>query len=504
MMAPLREFHFPAGATAPLALEVNTRLYSLPRWRELLPYLGALDTNYRRRSEGEGGKRLRDYLLAGPLERGPRSGASEIEPWSGDVLAVGECARGAEVDLMLRLIEATVEGGRTILYLTTTSEEHQHMVGAWGKDRARRATFARVAPARGLSLASLLGKRLPRATWRDAADLRRCMRRAGAWLDGEGIEAAWQIACAKGLAARLIRKLDYRVLATRTTYLPLSAALLAASLGPATRSTRTTLSLQHSVVTCPASHVPISARRLLCFGRTSRELLERMDTEVALATGRPRICQDVVEGGSLVDPIGALPRAGARERGVVLVVDQTSHWVERYLGGGSDQFTALERAVGVLAARSSRATRIVIRPHPTYDAAALWDRVSRNAGARVAISPARRTLGEDLASSSLVLGLFSAVLPIAAASGVPTMFLSRPGWFSTPDLAPFHPLAVDPAVLPARVDALLGEEAAYVEWADRGRCAAESYFLNGRTCSFGADLLARLYEGAVPGDPQPS
>jgi len=91
-----------------------------------------------------------------------------------------------------------------------------------------------------------------------------------------------------------------------------------------------------------------------------------------------------------------------------------------------------------------------------------------------------------------VIGLFSTLLPVAAASGIPTLFTWSPGWFSTPDLAPFRASFVAPEACAAIVDDLLADRDAYATARNAAVEAGSSYFAGRRSCAFEPETVERL------------
>jgi len=482
------DFVFPPGATAPVALEASRAFHASPEWRELLPYCGALDAFIRAQPDGSRGPapfRL-GRAAAVSLSRLP---PPEPSPrWTGDVVVVGECARPAELELMRRLVGGLVASGRTVLYVFVNGLEERGLAaaaraGGWGG----RLTLAGIrtaeyAPGRYL--------RCPEA-WRqreaDWALLEPLLRGAGAHLGRDACVPLREMALAKVQWRRLRAGLRFGAAVVRTRYLPLSAVLLADSLG----SPHRTVSLQHSVVTSPASFAPIPARRYLCFGATSRSVLAALDTDLAGRAGRDRICQELLPAGSLVDPIPE-PCEPRRAR-TVLVVDQSSAWASRYFGGGPAQDHALLRAAEALARTCRVLDRVLVRLHPAREAAARWSALARRVGSRMELTPAGGALAEDLCRASVVVGLFSTVLPVAAAAGLPTMLLREEGGFLTPDLGGFVPRQVlAPEALVDRVEAIMGSEASYDRERQRSLAVGAGYFAGRRQCDFGPSFTERM------------
>lgn len=478
------EFFFPPGATAPLAERVNRAIIGSDARQALRPYCFVLDTFVRAapqpgRDLGEPSgayARLAARRQSRRREGGPSS-------WRGDVVIVGECAGRAELEFTARLIDGVARTGRSILYLSISGEETRFL-----HDRRKNSgPRARVAI---LELPALSHARefwlRPEAYAQYAEDRRLLdpvLRVAGAWLRCDALPALCRAALAKTVWRAIRENIDARALIACTNYRPLSAVLLA----EAEETDRLSVCFQHSVVTCPGSFVPIPAKRFGAFGAASRALLDRLDAEFAGAAGRARLCREIVPLGSLVDPIAPIENAST---GDLLVIDSGEGFAPRFLGT-EEEYSALESTVRVLAEGIPRGRSVVVRAHPR-GGAGRWRSLERRSGGRIKISTGR-ALAEDLGSAALAVGLFSTVLPAAAASGLPVFFLWQPGWFWTPDLAPFAPdHRADPDSLPARVFELLGSESLYARARLSARAAAEHYFAGLRRCEFDPPIVESL------------
>ncbi len=68
---------------------------------------------------------------------------------------------------------------------------------------------------------------------------------------------------------------------------------------------------------------------------------------------------------------------------------------------------------------------------------------------------------------------------------MPTFFLWQPGWYATPDLAPFVDTQfVDPASLPTRLESLLRDPSVFAAEQAAARGAAARYYRGGGRCDF--------------------
>ncbi len=120
----------------------------------------------------------------------------------------------------------------------------------------------------------------------------------------------------------------------------------------------------------------------------------------------------------------------------ILVIDQYNASAERFYGL-HEAFRTLPRVV-MESADSVPGAKVVVRLHPAQKALGYWEAYRH----RVEISQGV-PLHDDLARATVAVGLFSGALTVACASGVPTFFLWKPGWFYTPDLACFASCFVD-------------------------------------------------------------
>jgi len=377
---------------------VNRELLRSPDRARLRPYAFVVDT-FVRPDPPSARQAVRPGRRLGWL---PGSARPRPIRWSGDVLVVGEASGASELDFVERLVRGLAAAGRSVLYLATGPAEAARLRGL------PRVTVHEVTPG---------SPRVSGEDWEALAPVLRC---AGASLGRDAERVMGEVAAAREVWRSLSSSLDARTLIARSNYRPLSAVALAEAACP-------TVCFQHSVVTAPASFVPIPSRRFVTFGETSRALLERLDREMAASVGAPRICQDLVASGSLTDPV--LSSAGSPS-GPVLIIDSGEGFAPRFLGV-AEAYASLEATARRLAAAG---VPVMVRAHPR-GGARRWKGLPVSTG---------RALADDLRGASAVIGLFSTVLPVAAASGLPTLFLWKPGWFATPDLAPFAPHRVAP------------------------------------------------------------
>lgn len=487
--APPAEFCFPAGAMGPRASELARAIGGDPSWPALLPYIAGLDAYVDTRASAAAlhltpPRRMTDLPLRRWLAtfRYPR--------WSGDVVLVGECGREAEIELMARLIDALVRSGRRVLYLSVYRREHaalqrRQREAGW----AARCTLARLATG-GIHRQFALHVNAPQQLWRDWTRLQPLLAATDTCWQRGAQAALRQIALAKLMWRRLMPRLQFQSALTRTNYLPLSAAVLAACRTTAQLS----ISLQHSIITCPASFTPLVPKRYLCFGEPSRAVLAGLEAQAARPAGVPPC--ELLAAGAFTDPLP--DDLAERERATVVIADQTSAWATRYFGGDRAAREALRDVIPILLA-SPAVRRVIVRLHPSGDSQAVWEPVAARWPQRVEVRSGDRPLAADLAGASAVVGLFSTVLPTAAAAGLPTFLLWQPGWFSTPDLAPFVATQfVDPAALVPRLERLLGDANAFAAEQASARAAAAAYFRGGGMCDFAPPFVEAMLAPLVP------
>jgi hypothetical protein len=385
---------------------------------------------------------------------------------------------------MTRLLSGLVRSGRSVLYLSTSRSESRYL-----RERARELDWLPK-----VTIHNLPNISRPAQFWlrpyaygqlvQDWGALTPVMRAAEAWMWRDAFRPLQQVALAKTVWQALRPRINCRAFMTRTDYHPLSAVILADQAA----TDRLTVCFQHSIVTCPASFIPLAAKRFVAFGATSRTLLSALDVQFAATTRRARVCQDIMVAGSLVDVI--LPRTPRAAAGSILVIDSGDGFAPRFFGVG-EQFAALAAAVCTLAQQESGDHRVVVRAHPR-GGAGRWRSLVKTLRGNVKISTGR-PLADDLAAASLVVGLFSTVLPVAAASGLPILILWKPGWFFTPDLAPFVPNHfVTPEALPGHIRELSSDGMRYKQAQQSALAAAAQYFAGLRRCEFEPEMIEAL------------
>ncbi|MFC1586930.1 hypothetical protein ACFL54_01355 [Planctomycetota bacterium] len=190
-------------------------------------------------------------------------------------------------------------------------------------------------------------------------------------------------------------------------------------------------SIQHSVIAAVSPYIPLMANNYLCFGNCSIDLLNRMENDVHEKTGFLKVENKKIAAGSMVDELP--DTSNCFHNKTLLVIDQYSNWAEDYFGL-HECFKELPKTVEQLAQSQSGLDKIVIRTHPENQRAESWQNILHKYGDLIEISSSIKPLREDIVCSSVAIGIFSTALVAAAASGLPTCFFWRPGWYYTPDL----------------------------------------------------------------------
>jgi hypothetical protein len=144
--------------------------------------------------------------------------------------------------------------------------------------------------------------------------------------------------------------------------------------------------------------------------------------------------------------------------------------------------------------------RLVIRPHPYWSNLDFeaCQRLVRKYSMRCELSHPVWSLEDDLQRSSAVVGVFSGVLTVASACGLPTVFLETEHGYRTGDLACFGP---SQTLLPDAAFCQLGEiltnRQAYAEARTLALRNAGEYYANGTNL----DLSAAFFEQILRTEP---
>ncbi|MGO8787154.1 MAG: hypothetical protein ACLQVL_07195 [Terriglobia bacterium] len=237
--------------------------------------------------------------------------------------------------------------------------------------------------------------------------------------------------------------------------------------------------------------VPVTASKYVAFGQSSASFLARLNRRFFQSAGMPEPPVEYVNGGCLFDTVTALPDQFARQ--TLLMVDVPTEPGDFY--GLESQCQALLQLAERLLAAELPLLRLVIRPHPYWSNLdfQLCKSLVRKYSTRCELSHPAWSLEDDLRRSSAVVGIFSGVLTVASACGLPTVFLETDGGYTTADLACFSP---DQTLLPDAAFCALGkiltDRQAYAEAQTQALRNAREYYANGTSLKLDAAFFESL------------
>jgi hypothetical protein len=237
--------------------------------------------------------------------------------------------------------------------------------------------------------------------------------------------------------------------------------------------------------------VPVTASKYVAFGEPSASFLARLNGRFFQAAGMPEPPVEYVSGGSLFDTLIALP--DQFDHRTLLMVDAAVAEGDFY--GIESQCRALLQLAEKLLAADLQLRRVVIRPHPYWSNLDLeaCKRLVREHSTRCELSHPVWSLEDDLRRSSAVVGMFSGVLTVASACGLPTIFLETEHGYKTGDLACFSPsqtLLPDAAF--CKIEELLTDRRAYAEARTEALRNAREYYADGANRELDATFFAGL------------
>jgi hypothetical protein len=102
------------------------------------------------------------------------------------------------------------------------------------------------------------------------------------------------------------------------------------------------------------------------------------------------------------------------------------------------------------------------------------------------------SLQDDLRRSSAVVGIFSGVLTVASACGLPTIFLETEQGFTTGDLAGFSGQTFLPDAAFREIGRILTDRRAYVKARMEALGNAQEYYANGTNLDLTGPFFTRL------------
>ncbi len=246
---------------------------------------------------------------------------------------------------------------------------------------------------------------------------------------------------------------------------------------------------------------PITASKFLAFGASSASVLAQSNRRFYDAVGSPEPRIDYFNVGSLFDILVPLPDQFFRQS--VLFVD--FHSVPGDPWGAEQETRALLQLAEKLLSSNIPLRHLVVRPHPhwsDFDIEAPLKLVREHRDACELSHPAW-PLEEDLRRSSVVVGIWSGVLTVASACGLPTVFLQTDHGFATRDLACFSP---EQTLLPdaafREISKLLTEPEHYAAARKVALDNAGEYYAGGANAALDGAFFSRLLSDAKPERPQ--
>ncbi len=247
--------------------------------------------------------------------------------------------------------------------------------------------------------------------------------------------------------------------------------------------------------------VPVTASKFVAFGPSSASFLPRVNRAFFRAAQMPESPVSYVIGGCLYDTIIELPNQFDRQ--TLLMVDVPTDVGQSKFYDLEGQCQALLDLAERLLTADLPLRRLIIRPHPYWNDLNFQacQRIIRSHSSRCELSHPAWSLEDDLRRSSAVVGIFSGVLTVASACGLPTVFLQTERGFATADLACFSPrqtLLPDAAL--KEIGKLLTDRQAYAEARKEALRNGREYYANGANL----DLSAKFFERLLRADAETS
>jgi hypothetical protein len=237
--------------------------------------------------------------------------------------------------------------------------------------------------------------------------------------------------------------------------------------------------------------VPVTATKYVSFGASSASFLADANRRFFQSTESHEPSVEFIKGGCLFDTVFDL--RDQFDLRTLLLVDVPAAQGDFY--GIDEQCSALLHLAERLLTADLPLRRIVIRPHPfwsdlDFDAC---QRLIREHPERCELSHPSWSLEDDLRRSSIVAGIFSGVLTVSSACGLPTVFLQTENGYSTGDLECFWPgqtLLPDAAFCEIR--RVLTDARAYATAEALALKNAREYYADGSNFNFSAASFERL------------
>ena len=237
--------------------------------------------------------------------------------------------------------------------------------------------------------------------------------------------------------------------------------------------------------------VPVTATKFVAFGAQSGKFLARANRRFFESVELREPPVEYVNGGCLFDTVIDLHHQF--EHRTLLLVDVPAGQSDFY--GIDDQCSGLLQLAERLLTADLPLRRIVIRPHPFWSDLEFGTckRLIREHPSRCELSHPSWSLEDDLRRSSVVAGIFSGVLTVSSACGMPSFFLQTENGYSTGDLECFSPgQTLLPEEAFCEISRVISDPNAYTTAQSLALRNAREYYADGTNLSFSAASFERL------------
>jgi hypothetical protein len=237
---------------------------------------------------------------------------------------------------------------------------------------------------------------------------------------------------------------------------------------------------------------PVTASTFVAFGESSAAFLPRVNRAFFQAVERPEPSVKYVNGGCLFDNISLLPDRFECQTLLMVDVPQPNGQGDFY--GVQSQCQALLQLAEQLLSADPQ-LRLIIRPHPFWNNLdfGVCQRIVREHPNRCELSHPSWSVEDDLRRSSAVIGIFSGVLTVAAACGLPTIFIETDEGFTTGDLECFARQTLPPDAAFREIVKMLTDRRAYAQARGEALQSAREYYADGTNL----DMTGAFFEGLL-------
>lgn len=243
------------------------------------------------------------------------------------------------------------------------------------------------------------------------------------------------------------------------------------------------IGFQHGVISHTLD-IPVTVDRFFTFGEQSAQLLIKLNNQFSQQTGQTDLCSSFQPCGSIIDNIDVVNN-NFNQR-TVLFIDQSVDRAIRF-NGLEQQIKDLELLIErVLLLKDVK--KVVVRPHPEAKHPQFWNLCKDKYADKFELSNSQITLSQDIAHSSVAIGLFSGALTVAASSGLPSYFLSTSNGYYTPDLNCFRDFILPKDLLMETIKKLVTDEEFYQQQKQKCLGQASQYFINNQKLNINLDL----------------